>query len=75
MRLDTTIAVVVREDLPAWQKLNVTAFTASGVAAGTEGAVGEPYEDADGVRYLPMFRQPVPRSSSRPVTTRPTARR
>ena len=21
--------------------------------------IGEPYEDADGVRYLPMFRQPV----------------
>jgi len=56
----TKVAVVVRHDLEAWQRLNVTAFLMSGVAAAAgEGAVGEPYEDADGVRYLPMLRQPV----------------
>lgn len=32
MRFDTKIAIVVRADLAAWQKLNVTAFLASGVA-------------------------------------------
>jgi hypothetical protein len=57
---DTKIAVVVREDLPVWQKLNVTAFLTSGVVADADlGIVGEPYEDADGRQYLPMFRQPV----------------
>jgi hypothetical protein len=59
VRFDTKIAVVVRADLPVWQKLNVAAFLVSGIAATTDRAVGEPYEDASGVRYLPMFRQPV----------------
>jgi hypothetical protein len=57
---DTKVAVVVREDLATWQKLNVTAFLTSGVvAAAGAGVVGEPYEDGDGRRYLPMLRQPV----------------
>ena len=32
---DTKIAIVVREDLPVWQKLNVTAFIMSGVVGAT----------------------------------------
>jgi hypothetical protein len=57
---DTKVAVVVRDDLAVWQRLNVTAFLISGVVAGaTEPVVGEPYEDADGQRYLPMLVQPV----------------
>jgi hypothetical protein len=59
MRFDTKIAVVVLGELPVWQKLNVTAFTASGVAATVPGVTGEPYEDGSGNPYLPMFRQPV----------------
>jgi hypothetical protein len=59
MRFDTKIAIAVRTDLPAWQKLNVTAFLASGVAAGVSEVAGKPYEDASGNRYLEMFRQPV----------------
>jgi hypothetical protein len=59
MRFDTKIAVVVREDLVAWQKMNVTAFLVSGVAATVPEIVGEPYADGAGNRYLPMFRQPV----------------
>ena len=56
----TKVAVVVRDDLAPWQRLNVTAFLMSGVtAAAAEPVVGEPYEDADGIRYLPMLRQPV----------------
>ena len=57
---DTKTAVIVRDDLAVWQRLNVTAFLMSGVtAAGGRDAVGEDYVDADGVRYLPMLRQPV----------------
>ena len=57
---DTKAAVVVRSDLAAWQRLNVTAFLISGIVGGAhEVVVGEPYEDADGRRYLPMLRQPV----------------
>ncbi|MEU5987687.1 DUF2000 domain-containing protein [Spirillospora sp. NPDC047418] len=59
MRFDTKIGIVVRDDLAAWQRLNVTAFLASAVAAGVPGVIGEPYEDASGNRYLAMFRQPV----------------
>ena len=59
MGTKTKIAVVVREDLAVWQKLNVTAFLTSGVAIGRPETVGEPYEDASGVKYLPMFGLPV----------------
>lgn len=53
------LAVVVLGELPAWQKLNVVAFTASGVAVSRPDITGEPYEDGSGNSYLPMFRQPV----------------
>jgi hypothetical protein len=59
MRFDTKIAVVVRSGLADWQKLNVTAFLASGVARASEEVVGKPYLDGSGNQYLPMFREPV----------------
>ena len=58
MEFDTKIVVIIREDLATWQKLNVTAFTVSGLA-GTEKIVGENYVDASGNTYLPMSRQPI----------------
>jgi hypothetical protein len=59
IRFDTKLAVLLRDDLASWQRLNVTAFLVSGIAATEPELVGEPYEDADGTLYLPMFRQPV----------------
>ncbi len=59
MRFDTKIGIVVRDDLAVWQKLNVTAFLAGAVAARDHEVMGEPYEDASGNHYLPLFRQPV----------------
>ena len=59
MQFDTKIAVVVRDDLQTWQKLNITAFTTSGIAGTVNGILGQPYEDGSGNTYLPMFRQPV----------------
>lgn len=59
MRFDTKIAVLLRDDLLPWQCLNVTAFLVSGLAATLPELIGEPYADADGTAYLPMFRQPV----------------
>ncbi|MGH3261862.1 MAG: DUF2000 family protein, partial [Trebonia sp.] len=57
---DTKVAVVVRDDLAVWQRLNVTAFLISGiVAAAGPQAIGEPYADADGDDYLPLLVQPV----------------
>jgi hypothetical protein len=59
MQFETKIAVVLRDDLAGWQETNVTAFLVSGIAATVSGVVGEPYADASGNDYLPMFVQPV----------------
>ena len=59
MRFDTKIAVVLRDDLAVWQKTNVTAFLVSGIAGTVPGVIGQPYRDASGNEYLPMFVQPV----------------
>jgi hypothetical protein len=59
VRFDTKIAVLLREDLATWQRLNVTAFLVSGIAGTVPDILGQPYTDADGTHYLPMFRQPV----------------
>jgi hypothetical protein len=56
---DMKIAVVVREDLATWQKLNVTAFVASGLGTWAPELIGEPYEDGSGVKYHAMFGRPV----------------
>jgi len=57
---ETKVAIVVRDDLAAWQRLNVTAFLMSGLVAAAGGdAIGEEYVDGDGVRYLPLLVQPV----------------
>jgi hypothetical protein len=59
VRFDTKIAVLLRDDLAVWQRLNVTAFLVSGIGTARPEVVGEAYEDADGTRYLAEFRQPV----------------
>ena len=59
VEFDTRLVVVLDEALETWKKANVTAFLVSGIAATDPSTVGEPYEDASGNRYLPMFRQPV----------------
>lgn len=58
MQFDTKIAVVIRNDLQTWQKLNVTAFTVSGIAS-IEGVIGDAYVDGSDRTYLPMIKQPI----------------
>jgi len=58
-RFDTKIAILLRDDLESWQRLNAAAFLASGIAASDLELIGEPYADADGTAYHAMFRQPV----------------
>jgi hypothetical protein len=56
----TKAAVVVRDDLAPWQRLNVTGFLVSGLIGAAEPeAIGEVYEDGDGVVYLPLLVQPL----------------
>jgi len=56
---DTKIGIIVRDDLEAWQKLNVTAFLIAGIAAASPEVIGERYEDGSGNTYLPILGQPV----------------
>jgi hypothetical protein len=59
MQFDTKIAVVIRTDLEAWQKLNVASFLAGGIAATYPECIGEPYEDGSGTQYLRLIGQPI----------------
>src|SRR3979490_2706479 len=59
MQFDTKIAVIIRTDLEAWQKLNVAAFLTGGIAASFPECIGEPYEDGSGTRYLSLIGQPI----------------
>jgi len=64
MQFETKIAIVVRDDLATWQKLNVTAFLTSGLvgaASNPPGAdlLGEAYRDADGNLYNALAIQPM----------------
>lgn len=59
VRFDTKVAVLLRDDLETWQRLNATAFLVSGVTAAWPQLVGEPYADADGTAYLAMLGQPT----------------
>jgi hypothetical protein len=56
---DTKIAIVLRDDLAVWQKLNVTAFVVSGLVAQNPEMIGEPYVDAKGNIFNPLSVQPV----------------
>jgi len=59
MQFDTKVALVIRPDLEAWQKLNVAAFLSSGIAAVFPECVGAPYEDGSGTRYHALIGQPI----------------
>ncbi|WP_284180384.1 DUF2000 family protein [Rhabdaerophilum sp. SD176] len=55
----TRIAIILREDLATWQKLNVTAFLAGGLGGSDPALMGDAYLDADGTRYGALIVQPV----------------
>jgi hypothetical protein len=59
MQFDTKVAIVIRADLAAWQKLNVASFLTSGIAAAFPECIGEPYEDASGTKYHALIGQPI----------------
>jgi hypothetical protein len=59
MIFTTKIAVVVRDDLAAWQKLNVACFLSGGLVGFYPELAGERYHDASGRIYGPLVRQPI----------------
>ena len=56
---ETKIAIVLRDDLAAWQSLNVTAFLISGIVAQYPDVIGDPYRDKSGNVYNRLLAQPV----------------
>ncbi|NRP18517.1 hypothetical protein LPJGGPFB_01748 [Ensifer adhaerens] len=56
---DTKFAIVLREDLATWQKLNVTAFLATGIAGQKPAIIGEAYRDGAGNVYNALSVQPI----------------
>ena len=59
MTFDTKVAIAVLDDLPVWQKLNVTAFLATGIAGAAPEAMGQTYEDAAGREFARLLGQPI----------------
>ena len=59
MEFNTKIALVVRDDLELWQKLNVTAFLTSGIIGTSDSIMGELYKDASDCLYHPLAIQPM----------------
>lgn len=56
---DKKIALVIKNDLPDWQKLNVAAFLASSVAVKFPETHGEAFTNASGSIYLPFIKHPI----------------
>ncbi|SKA34516.1 DUF2000 family protein [Consotaella salsifontis] len=56
---DTKVAILVLDDLATWQKLNVAAFLATGIAAAAPEAMGDPYEDVAGRGFARLLGQPM----------------
>jgi hypothetical protein len=56
---ETKVAILVLDGLAVWQKLNVTAFLATGIAGAAPEAMGEPYEDAAGRLHARLLGQPM----------------
>jgi hypothetical protein len=59
MLYPTKTALVIRNDLAAWQKVNIAAFLSGGLAHQFPEMIGEPYRDADATLYTPLIREPV----------------
>ncbi|MFV0549118.1 MAG: DUF2000 family protein, partial [Limnobaculum xujianqingii] len=53
------IAFIVRNDLPTWQRLNVVAFLATGIASAAPEIMGGTYIDARGRHYGNIAGQPM----------------
>ena len=53
------IAIIIKNDLLTWQKLNVTAFLASSVAIKYEETHGKAFVNSSGSEYLPFIKHPI----------------
>lgn len=56
---DNKIALVIKNDLLSWQKLNVASFLASAIAIEFPETHGEKFINASGSVYLPFIKHPI----------------
>lgn len=59
MDFENKIAIVIKNDLLSWQKLNVASFLASSIAIKFPETHGKPFINASDSEYLPFIKQPI----------------
>ena len=59
MQFNSKFVIVVAEDLPIWQKLNVVSFLSGGITSTSAVETGERYVDGSDNTYLPLCIQPT----------------
>lgn len=59
MNFENKIAIVIKNDLMDWQKLNVASFLASSIAIQFPETHGEKFVNASQSEYLPFIKQPI----------------
>ncbi|MCF2875786.1 MULTISPECIES: DUF2000 domain-containing protein [unclassified Tenacibaculum] len=59
MTIDSKIAIVVKDDLANWQKLNVVSFLGSSIAIKFPETHGKPFVNASKEEYLPFIKHPI----------------
>ena len=59
MTYSNKIALIIKNDLLGWQKLNVASFLTSAVAVKFPEVHGRPFVNASGSQYLPFIKHPV----------------
>lgn len=59
MNIENKIAIIVKNDLLIWQKLNVASFLASSVSITFPETHGKPFVNASQTEYLPFINQPI----------------
>lgn len=56
---DNKIAIIIKNDLQSWQKLNVASFLASSIAIKFPNTHGKEFINASGATYLPFIKHPI----------------
>lgn len=59
MNFENKIAIVIKNDLLDWQKLNVASFLASSVAIALPETHGKAFVNGSNSQYLPFIKQPI----------------
>lgn len=59
MAFENKIAIVIKDDLLSWQKLNVASFLASSIAIQFPETHGQSFVNASNTTFLPFIKQPM----------------